>query len=471
MRLLRRARALLVLPLILSVAIAAPPANAQDQGGGASGDPGMEEEDDHSPNMKLLSALGPSAEEVTQSDLAFWGNYAVAGNYQGFRIVDIAKPSKAKVVGEMFCNGAQGDVSIWGNLVFQSVDGPQSHEGCDSTNVTASEPGMFEGIRVFDISDKSNPEHIASYQPDCGSHTHTLLPKKDKVYIYVSSYPLGGAAQGPDCQQPHGYISIIEVPLDDPANAEIHKYYLDEDTEVADFDLTILGDPTVYSFVACHDMTVFVELKLLAGACMSESQLWDISDPLNPKLKWRFDDPVVDPGKVDLWHSSAFNWDGSIVAFGDESGGGAEPRCLDPNDQQGRIWFLDTKTGELLDNYKIPRSEEGPCTMHNFNFTPQRDGRNVLTSSSYTGGTTVVDVDKLLAGASEAEAEIGYYRAHNADTWSSYWYNGLIYANDHHRGVDIFKLKDRLVSKTVRLPFLNPQTQHNIIKPKGKGKK
>lgn len=474
MRLLMRSRArvLLLLPLVLSIAVGvAPPADAQDQGGGDEGQQPPEPEDQHSPNMKLVRALGPSAEGVVQSDLAFWGNYAVAGNYQGFRIIDISKPSKATVVGEMFCNGAQGDVSIWKNLVFQSVDAPQSHEGCDSTNVTAAEPGMFEGIRVFDISDKANPVHVTSIQPDCGSHTHTLLPKKDKVYIYISSYPLGGAAQGPDCQQPHGYVSIIEVPLDDPTGAEIHEHALDEDTEIANYDLTLLGAPQMYSFTACHDMSVFVELELLAAACMSESQLWDISDPLNPQLKWRFDDPIVDPGKVDLWHSSTFNWDGSIVAFGDESGGGGLPRCLDPDDQQGRIWFLDTKTGELLANYKIPRSEEDICTMHNFNFVPRRDGRNVLVSSAYTGGTTVVDVDKLIGGASEAEAEIGWYKPTGGSAWSSYWYNRYIYANDHDRGVDIFRLRDRLAHRTVRLPFLNPQTQHNVIQPKHKGKK
>lgn len=162
------------------------------------------------------------------------------------------------------------------------------------------------------------------------------MPDGDTVYVYVSSYPLGAATLGPNCQQPHGYISIIEVPLANPAGATVSKYFLDPATEIANF--SSLG----FAFRACHDISVFLELEVAAGACMSESQLWDISDPANPEFTWRFDDPAVNNANIDLWHSSAFSWDGEIVAFGDESGGGGAARCTNPNDQQGRIWFVDT---------------------------------------------------------------------------------------------------------------------------------
>lgn len=83
--------------------------------------------------------------------------------------------------------------------------------------------------------------------------------------------------------------------------------------------------------------------------------------------------------------------------------------------------------------------------------------------SVYSGGTTAVDVDKLLAGASEADAEVGYAQLHGADTWSSYWYNGHIYANDVTRGLDIFLLSDKARSGAKKLPYLNPQTQESVI--------
>lgn len=414
-----------------------------------------------SQNMKLLSNT-PKSSGATQSDLAFFGNYAVAGNYTGFRILDVSDPEDPQVVTDFPCNGAQGDVSVMGDLLFQSVDSPQSSGACNSTTVNAATPGMFEGIRIFDISDITAPVRVASIQTDCGSHTHTLLPEPEnnRAIIYVSSYPLGGAAIGPDCRpmesgDGHNQVSIVNVPLDNPAAASVTPYFLDPATTSS----TYLG---AFTFKACHDISVFKELKLAAAACLSESQLWDISDPTAPTLKWSFDNPVVNPANIDLWHSATFSWDGEIVAFGDESGGGTAARCVNPDDQQGRIWFLDTATGGLLTNYKIPRSVTDTCTMHNFNFIPLRD-RNVLVSSSYTGGTTVVDVDRLIDGASESASEVGYYQQHGGNAWSSYWYNGRIYANDIVRGVDIYLLSDKARAGALRLPRLNPQTQESVI--------
>jgi hypothetical protein len=443
--------ALSVLPVL--------PASAHD--GDHSG-PGSTGPDRHSKNMKLQSNL-PRTTAVTQSDLAFFGKYAITGNYGGFRIVDISSPAKPRVVSEVECNGAQGDVSVTGNLVIQSVDQPQSSGDCDSTPVTAATAGMFEGIRIFDISDIRNPVHVASIQTDCGSHTHTLLPEPEngRAVVYISSYPLGAAAIGPNCLPReqgggHSQVSIVTVPLDDPAAATVSAYGLDPATEWATYR-------DQYTFRACHDISVFKELNLAAAACMSEAQLWDISDPLNPRFLWRYDNPAIKPENVDLFHSASFSWDGKVVAFGDESGGGGEPRCIDPDDDQGRIWFVDVATGAELASFKVPRSEPGTCTMHNFNFVPLRDGRKVLVSSAYTAGTTVVDVDALLAGASEAEAEIGFYKPSEGNAWSSYWYNGRIYANDILRGLDTFNLTGPHTAGARKLAELNPQTQINVI--------
>ncbi len=432
------------------------PAAAHD---GEHTEPGAAGPDKHSQNVKLLANV-PKSNNTTQSDLAFWGKYTIAANYGGFRIIDTSDPEDPHVITDFKCNGGQGDVSVYGNYVFQSIDAPQSKPACDSTPATASTPGMFEGIRVINIENPAAPQLVATVPTDCGSHTHTMLPEPEKgrVVMYVSSYPLGAAALGPNCKSPHGFVSIVNLPLADPGAATVTKYHFDPATETAAY----FGG--AFSFQACHDVSVFKELDLAAAACMSESQLWDISDPLSPKLKWRFDDPTVNTANVDLWHSASFSWDGKVVAFGDESGGGGAARCTNPDDQQGRIWFVDTATGKKLANYKVPRAETGTCTMHNFNFLPLPDGRKVLVSSAYTAGTTIVDVDKLLAGASEAEAEIGFYRPSGANTWSSYWYNGFIYGNDILRGLDIFLLSDKARAGARKLDHLNPQTQLNVIR-------
>jgi hypothetical protein len=465
----------LLLIAVLALGLLSAPAGAHDPDEGEGHDhgdhthPGEPGPDRHSKNVKLLSNLPKPAGTTTQSDLAFFGKHAVVAHYQGFRIVDTSDPEAPVTVTDVRCNGAQSDVSVYRHLVFQSVDSPQNHGGCDSSaaGITAATPGMFEGVRVFDISDIRMPRHVASISTDCGSHTHTLYPDpaNGRVVVYVSSYPLGNAALGPRCRAAeegdgHGRVSAISVPLANPAGATVTPASLDAETPLAVYPL----QGRTFSFTACHDISVFVELKLAAGACMSEAQLWSLEDPLNPRLLWRFDHPVVDTRNIDLWHSATFSWDGKVVAFGDESGGGGAARCTDPDDLQGRIWFLDTATGELLANFKVPRPETGICTMHNFNFLPLAKGRKVLVSSAYNAGTSVIDVDRLIATQDEAASEIGFYKASRANTWSSYWYNGHIYANDIVRGLDIFLLSDNARAGARKLPYLNPQTQESVIR-------
>jgi hypothetical protein len=444
--------ALLALALIGSAA----PAHADPEDHGAGGQQGPTIQ---SQNIKLLSNV-PKSTSATQSDLAFEGNLVYAGNYDGFRVIDFSEKESPVVTTDFRCPGAQGDVSVYRGLLFSSVDAPRSNDTCVSTPVSASTAGAWEGVRIFDVSDPTAPSLANAVRTDCGSHTNTIVPDGDTVYVYVSSYPLGTAALGPNCSQPHGFISIITVPVADPSAATVSKYHLDAGTETAVYPIG--GGP--FSFTACHDISVFTAIDRAAAACLSESQMWDISDPAHPQFVWRFDDPVVNTANIDLWHSSSFSWDGDVVAFGDESGGGGAARCADPTDQQGRIWFVDAESGTFLDNYKIPRSESGTCTMHNFNFVPLKGGRKVLVSSAYTGGTTVVDVDALLGGASELQAEIGFYRPHGGNAWSSYWYNGFIYANDILRGVDALVLADRTRAAGQKLPMLNPQTQTNLIR-------
>jgi hypothetical protein len=473
---MRRPRTLLLLSAAAgtsaALALTAPPAVAHDgeHGGGGQQGPTIS-----SKNVKLLGNLDDGG-NVRQSDLAFDGTLAYAGNYAGFRVIDVSDPEAPREVSKVTCNGPQGDVSVYRGLVFQSVDNPQSSAACNSTTVTAATPGMFEGVRIFDASNPAAPTLIRGVQTDCGSHTHTLVPDpaKDRVLVYVSSYPLGGAALGPDCQSHqtgdgHGKVSIIDVPLSDPAGATVSEYHLDAGTEVASYNLGPRAG--TFDFTACHDISVNTAIGRAAAACLSEAQIWDISDPAQPRFLARHDDPVLKTENIDLWHSASFSWDGKVVAFGDESGGGGAARCADPTDRQGRIHFVDLKTMEqagrtgpaqLLADYKVPRAESGTCTMHNFNFLPLRDGRKVLVSSAYTAGTTFVDVDKLIATKDSAKSEIGFYRAHATNTWSSYWYNGHGYGNDE-RGLDIYLLSDRARAGEVRLPYLNPQTQEQLI--------
>jgi hypothetical protein len=218
------------------------------------------------------------------------------------------------------------------------------------------------------------------------------------------------------------------------------------------------GAPGFLDTAGCHDVSVFMPLDLAAAACMSEGQLWDISDPVHPRITAH-----IRNADVSFWHSASFSWDGRYVLFGDEYLFGT-PGCRD--DRRGAIWFYEVADPEEpVGHFTLPRPQgEDPeefCTAHNFVPLPI-PGRYLLVSAFYTGGTSVIDFSDPAH-----PVEIAYYDAVSprpSNVWSSYWYGGLIYSNDLHRGVDIFELDLPDVDDAVRLSRFNPQTQERLLR-------
>ncbi|WP_067976068.1 LVIVD repeat-containing protein, partial [Nocardiopsis trehalosi] len=257
----------------------------------------------------------PEGFDVSNSDLAFTGDHVIVGNYNGFVIHDVSDPAEPVITSAVLCPGGQGDVSVSGDLLYYSVEYPQVNEECGSGESTAEDPDAFEGMRIFDISDKANPEYVAAVRTDCGSHTNTLLPGEDSDLIYVSSY--APSESFPNCRPPHDKISIIEVPKDDPASAAVvAKPVLFP--EGGNHDQEGLLRPTE----GCHDITVFPAKDIAAGACMGEGVLMDISDPLNPVVT-----ETVRDENYAFWHSATFTNDARTVIFTDELGGGGAATC------------------------------------------------------------------------------------------------------------------------------------------------
>ncbi|MGH3131171.1 MAG: LVIVD repeat-containing protein, partial [Gaiellaceae bacterium] len=423
-----------------------------------------------------MSHLFNSPKAATNSDLAFWEDLAFAGNYDGFRIFDISDPARPVLLSDFPCRGPQNDVSVYKArgrlLLIQSIDRPQSTDACTSvdTPVSASPiPGNFgigfnpgfEGLRVFDVSEPTAPRHIASVPTACGSHTHTTIPDKrnQRLLVYVSSYPLFGGATppgfpdfgGPQCAPPHQKISIVEVSFANPEGAHVLKEQpLHADT------LPFPGTAAI----ACHDIQAFLDPKrpIALAACNAEAQLWDISDPASPTTITAHTH-IRNPN-FDFFHSAEFTWDGEVVGINDEAFAHA---CTGPQSLKGNIWFYGvvppgSVTAPLLGRYMIPRSaNSGPyCSLHNANIVPVND-RYIGVASAYFGGTTIFDFTNPAA-----PVEIAYYDASGVDghgpafTWSSYWYNDYVYANDIIRGFDVFQ---PLTLKARTWHHLNPQTQ------------
>ena len=64
------------------------------------------------------------------SDLAFQGNHLFQGNFYGVSIFDITHPAKAQLLTSLVCPGGQGDVSVYKNLLFMSVEMPNGRLDC-----------------------------------------------------------------------------------------------------------------------------------------------------------------------------------------------------------------------------------------------------------------------------------------------------------------------------------------------------
>jgi hypothetical protein len=177
--------------------------------------------------------------------------------------------------------------------------------------------------------------------------------------------------------------------------------------------------------------------------------------------------PPVEP--LCLWHSSTFTLDGKYMVFGDEDGGGVTAECSSEDPAtDGAFWIhrLAAPTSPLI-HFKIPRVQPAPaqnCTAHIMNFIPI-NGRYWLASSWYHGGTSVINWTNPMAPAEVAWYEIEPATAGQTvtNTWTTYWYNDYIHANDIARGYDVFRLEQAWRSQAWNMRRFNPQTQEDLV--------
>jgi hypothetical protein len=188
-------------------------------------------------NLRVLSRTPPAEgfAGVTNSDLAFLGNYVIQGNYNGWQIWDISNPAQPTLRRGYVCPASQSDVSVYRNLLFISGEGLSGRLDCGTQGVLDTvSADRLRGLRIFDISDLANPRNVANVQTCRGSHTHTVLVDPDdreNVYVYISGSAgirspnelAGCVSEMPD-QNPNSAlfrIEVVRVPLANPERAAI----------------------------------------------------------------------------------------------------------------------------------------------------------------------------------------------------------------------------------------------------------
>jgi len=396
----------------------------------------------------------------SNTDMAFFGDILVAGNYHGFNIYRLSDKGLPTLVSSVVCPGGQGDVSVVGDLLIMSVEEERARLDCGLQGIEEDvSSDRFMGVRIFDISDLTHPKQVGAVQTCRGSHTHSIVRSDDETILLYNSGTSGvrsekelenciGDVAG-DERTALFRIDVIEIPVKAPHKAKIvasPKVFSNEETGVmaglwrgGDH-----GDQTqdTYRTDQCHDITVFPSKNIAAGACSGNGIIFDITNPLQPKRL----DAVVDKG-FQYWHSATFNNDGTKVIFTDEWGGGVQPRCraADPMNW-GANAIYDIVDNKLVyrSHFKLPaaQGETENCVAHNGAIVPVK-GRDLMVQAWYQGGLTILDFtdssnpkeiayfdrgplhdDKLIAG--------GY--------WSAYFYKGMIYGTEIYRGIDVFEL-------------------------------
>ena len=476
--------------------------------------------------QKTLGQMGGAASEIAKmpkavqlviaqlsfanSDLAFQGNHLFQGNFYGLNIFDISNPTKPSLLTTMVCPGGQNDVSVYKNLLFMSVEMANGRLDCGTQGFPPAPPpaagqelkpapppaqkDRFRGVRIFDITDIRNPKQVAAVQTCRGSHTHTLVVDpndKDNVYVYVSGTSFvrqdeelaGCSGEAPD-KDPNTSlfrIDVIKVPLAAPQTAKVissPRLFGDLQTGAPSSLMSgaTHGKDTPKPTDQCHDITVYSAIGLAAGACSGNGILIDIKDPANPK---RLD--AVNDSNYAYWHSASFSNDGKRVVFTDEWGGGLGARCRanDPNKWGADAVFnLENNKLKFASYYKLPaaQADSENCVAHNGSLIPV-PGRDIKVQAWYQGGISIMDFTDA-----EHPVEIGYFdrgpvspnRLALGGEWSSYWYNGHIYASEIARGLDVFELTPTKfltqneidAAKTVRVSELNVQNQQKLEWPR-----
>jgi hypothetical protein len=283
--------------------------------------------------------------------------------------------------------------------------------------------------------------------------------------VYVSSYRPD--ATFPDCQPPHDSISIIKVSQRDPASAAIVA------TPTLFPDGGNPGDGLPFpegtsATSGCHDLTAYPEKNLMAGACMGDGVLFDISNREAPRVI----DSTRDDANFAFWHSATFNNRANKVVFTDELGGGGAATCnttIGSDKGADGIYDIvgkgDHRRLVFRSYYKIPRANADTenCVAHNGSLVPVK-GRDIMVQAWYQGGISVWDFTD-----SGNPTEIGWWERGPLSTtemlvggaWSAYYYNGSIYSNDIQKGLDVIQIKDPRTDKAQRvdLDLLNVQSQ------------
>lgn len=338
------------------------------------------------------------------NDLAFHGDHAfVSTHNNGMHVIDIRDPLAPAEVALVDCNGKDIDVRKIGSRVIATISS-QSDDKCPD----AAPKG---GIRLVDVTDPLNPVVLGQVPLKYGSHTHT--PYGTTGLIYNSAYNL--ASNPAASPMDHHRSEIVDI-----SNA-------DAPAVVGEFLF-----PQTSTSIGCHDILAEPHLNRAICGGISETMIWDTTDPLKPVVVSTITSPLIS-----IHHSAATARDGKLLILGDEYAGVLAPACHPAGKAPtGAIWFYDisdAKNPKQLGYVPPPAGAPGTvCTAHNFNVV---EGRDQMVAGFYSAGTLLIDFTDP-----NAPKVLDQQKQDGTSSWASYYYRGAVFSGDGGRGFDSYLL-------------------------------
>lgn len=356
-----------------------------------------------------------TADSTAADGIWLHGDIAYLSGPPGLRIVDIANPSKPVLLNAEIADTASRDVDI------------MEHPNGRLYAVLSA-----GGVALVDVTDPALAVLIS--EASVSSHNMAVVPNSTIVYNSRSiSTHVPGVGET-------GQIDIIDFA--DPANPTVTVFAMPA------VITTPGGIPKAVTATTCHDITFNAELERAYCAGVTDTQIWDISDPANPEII-----QVIDYPLVNIHHGV---WDargGDLLILGDEfAGAAAGPMCSTTVDYPtSALWFFDISNIENpvpVDYFQVEwdsllDGNEGTpdldlCTTH---FGTLVEGHEMMVMGWYAAGTVLLDfsgVDNTpLVGA---VSQVAHYYPGDSNTWEAREYKGHIYTGDTMRGMDVLKL-------------------------------
>lgn len=355
---------------------------------------------------EVITKLQPAGtvEFGAGNDLAFHGNYAfVSTHNNGMHVIDVSDPMAPVEVAMVECNGKDIDARKLGDRVIVTISS-QSDDKCPD----AAPKG---GIRLVDVTNASAPLVLGQAPLKYGSHTHT--PYGDTGLIYNSAYNL---ASNPAAS-----------PMDHHRSEIVDVTNLAEPKVVGEFLF-----PATSTSIGCHDILTEPHLNRAICGGISETMIWDTTDPLKPVVVSTIHNPLIS-----IHHSAATAREGKLLILGDEYAGVLAPACHPAGKAPtGAIWFYDisdVKNPKQLGFVPPPAGEPGTvCTAHNFNVV---EGRDQMVAGFYSAGTLLIDFTDPAA-----PKVLDQQKQEGTSSWASYYYRGAVFSGDGGRGFDSYLL-------------------------------